>query len=181
MIIPPAQTQPLDRWRQAVAGVGVGRVGAAHEILGAELDLQADILGRAAAAADLDVAGHATRGRIALAARQEPLDVLECHGGSEGGLRSDPVTSGWNFADVYEVVAEQVPDAPCQVQGERRITWGEFDRRADGIAKVLLDNGAQRHDKLAHYLYSILCGEVQNRTDWLGRSSEIRYNQSRRI
>src|SRR5438477_4806105 len=64
------------------------------------------------------------------------------------------VAKGWNFADVYEVVAEQIPDAPCQVQGARRLTWGEVDRRADGIAKVLLDNGAQRQDKLAHYLYN---------------------------
>ena len=62
--------------------------------------------------------------------------------------------NGWNFADVYEVVAEQVPDATCQVQGDRRVTWSEFDRRADGIAKVLLDNGAKRQDKLAHYLYN---------------------------
>ncbi|MEY2423741.1 MAG: 3-oxocholest-4-en-26-oate---CoA ligase [Acidimicrobiaceae bacterium] len=62
--------------------------------------------------------------------------------------------AGWNFADVYEVVAEQVPDALCQVQGDRRVTWGEFDRRADGVAKVLLDNGARRQDKLAHYLYN---------------------------
>ena len=41
---------------------------------------------------------------------------------------------GWNFADVWEVVAEQLPDAPAQVQGDRRVTWAEFDRRADGIA-----------------------------------------------
>ena len=30
---------------------------------------------------------------------------------------------GWNFADVWEVVAQQVPDAPAQVQGDRRVTW----------------------------------------------------------
>ena len=64
------------------------------------------------------------------------------------------MTNGWNFADVYEVVAEQLPDAQCQVQGTRRVTWGEFDRRADGVAKVLLDNGGKRQDKLAQYLYN---------------------------
>jgi fatty-acyl-CoA synthase len=62
--------------------------------------------------------------------------------------------SGWNFADVWEVLAEQLPDAPAQVQGGRRITWGDMDRRADGIAKVLLDGGAARQDKVAHYLYN---------------------------
>jgi len=64
------------------------------------------------------------------------------------------VTNGWNFADVYEIVAEQIPDATCQVQGSRRVSWGDFDRRADGVAKVLLDNGAKRQDKLAQYLYN---------------------------
>ena len=64
------------------------------------------------------------------------------------------MTNGWNFADVYEIVAEQIPDATCQVQGTRRVSWGEFDRRADGVAKVLLDNGAKRQDKLAQYLYN---------------------------
>ena len=34
---------------------------------------------------------------------------------------------GWNFADVWEIVAQQVPDAPAQVQGDRRITWAEHD------------------------------------------------------
>ena len=36
---------------------------------------------------------------------------------------------GWNFADVWEVVAEQIPDAQAQVHGDRRVTWAEFDRR----------------------------------------------------
>ena len=62
--------------------------------------------------------------------------------------------SGWHFADVWEVVAENLPDAPAQVQGDRRITWSEMDRRADGIAKVLLVGGAGRQDKVAHYLYN---------------------------
>ena len=30
---------------------------------------------------------------------------------------------GWNFADVWEIVAEHVPDAPAQVQGDRALTW----------------------------------------------------------
>jgi 3-oxocholest-4-en-26-oate---CoA ligase len=61
---------------------------------------------------------------------------------------------GWNFADVWEVVAELLPDAPAQIQGDRRVTWSEFDRRADGIGKALLDAGFQRQDKVAQYLYN---------------------------
>jgi fatty-acyl-CoA synthase len=61
---------------------------------------------------------------------------------------------GWNFADVWEVVAEQVPDAQCQVQGDRRISWLEFDQRANGVAHALLDAGAVEQDKVAQYLYN---------------------------
>src|SRR5918995_2431018 len=59
---------------------------------------------------------------------------------------------GWNFAEAWEVVARKIPDAQCQVQGDRRVTWGEFDRRANGIARFLLDAGAQEQDKVAQYL-----------------------------
>ena len=62
--------------------------------------------------------------------------------------------SGWTFADVWEVVAEQLPDAPAQIQGDRRITWAEFDRRANGVAQHLLDAGVQEQDKVAQYLYN---------------------------
>jgi fatty-acyl-CoA synthase len=61
---------------------------------------------------------------------------------------------GWNFADVWETVAQQVPDAPAQVQGDRRITWAELDRRANGIAQALLDAGVEEQDKVAQYLYN---------------------------
>ena len=49
----------------------------------------------------------------------------------------------WNFADVWEAVADTSPDAPAQRQGERVITWGEMDRRADGIARTILDSGTE--------------------------------------
>ncbi len=61
---------------------------------------------------------------------------------------------GWNFADVWEIVAEQIPDAQNQVQGDRRLTWAEFDRRANGVAHTLLERGAAEQDKVAQYLYN---------------------------
>jgi 3-oxocholest-4-en-26-oate---CoA ligase len=60
-----------------------------------------------------------------------------------------------NFADLWEQIADAFPDAPVQVHGERRQTWAEFDRRADGIAKTLLDLGVERQDKVAQYLYNV--------------------------
>ena len=61
---------------------------------------------------------------------------------------------GWNFADVWEIVAQQVPDAPAQVQGDRRLTWRQFDQRANGVARALLDAGVREQDKVAQYLYN---------------------------
>jgi len=61
---------------------------------------------------------------------------------------------GWNFADVWETVAQQIPDAPAQVQGDRRITWARFDERANGVAQALLDAGVEEQEKVAQYLYN---------------------------
>ena len=61
---------------------------------------------------------------------------------------------GWNFADIWEVVAQQVPDAEAQVQGDRRVLWRDFDRRANGVAQAFLDAGVEEQDKVAQYLYN---------------------------
>jgi len=65
--------------------------------------------------------------------------------------------AGWNYADMWERIAERFPDAPAQIHGERVISWADFDRRADGVAAALLDAGLQHQDKVAHYLYN--CSE----------------------
>jgi fatty-acyl-CoA synthase len=62
--------------------------------------------------------------------------------------------SGWNFAELWERIADRFPDADAQVQGSRRVSWREFDRRADGVARHLLDGGAVHQDKVALYLYN---------------------------
>lgn len=66
--------------------------------------------------------------------------------------------TGWNFADVFETIAERIPDALAQRQGDRSTTWAEFDRRADGVAAALLEAGAPHgiaeQDKVAQYLYN---------------------------
>jgi acyl-CoA synthetase (AMP-forming)/AMP-acid ligase II len=63
-------------------------------------------------------------------------------------------SDGWNFADVWEWVADHFTLATAQLHGGQRTTWGEMDRRADGVAATLLAAGAQRQDKVAHYLYN---------------------------
>lgn len=58
----------------------------------------------------------------------------------------------WNYADIYELVAREIPDAPCQVQGDRIVTWAEFDRRSDAVAAWLLGLGLEHQAKVAIYL-----------------------------
>lgn len=62
--------------------------------------------------------------------------------------------SGWNFAELWEVSADTLPEAPALAQGQRRVTWGQFDRRADGVAAWLLSLGLGEQDKVAQYLYN---------------------------
>jgi fatty-acyl-CoA synthase len=58
------------------------------------------------------------------------------------------------YADVWEAVADVRGDVPAEVQGARRVSWRDFDRRADGIAQTLLDAGVRQQDKVANYLFN---------------------------
>jgi fatty-acyl-CoA synthase len=60
----------------------------------------------------------------------------------------------WNYADVWEAVADVQPEAPAITQGARTLTWSDFERGADGIGQFLLDLGAAQQDKVAVYLYN---------------------------
>ncbi len=62
--------------------------------------------------------------------------------------------AGWNFADLWETVATQIPDALAQQQGDRSYTWAEFNRRANGVAAALLRADSAEQDKVAQYLYN---------------------------
>ena len=62
--------------------------------------------------------------------------------------------AGWNFAELWERVADKFPDALAQAQGDREISWRQFDRRADGVAERLVAAGTGHQDKVALYLYN---------------------------
>jgi fatty-acyl-CoA synthase len=61
---------------------------------------------------------------------------------------------GWTFAGVWESVADSHPEYLAQVGPVRRFSWADFDHRADGIARTLLDAGLGRQAKVAQYLYN---------------------------
>ena len=61
--------------------------------------------------------------------------------------------SGFNLADVWEAVTRAQPDALAVVQGPRRYTWAEFNRRANGVAaRLVAAEGATHQSKVAQYL-----------------------------
>jgi acyl-CoA synthetase (AMP-forming)/AMP-acid ligase II len=59
---------------------------------------------------------------------------------------------GWNFADVWERVADRFADEPAAIHGDRHVSWREFERRAHGIAGVLIDAGLGRQATVAQYM-----------------------------
>ena len=63
----------------------------------------------------------------------------------------------WNIATVWEAVADAVPDELALVQGDRRITWREFDDRAARFASALQALDVEPDTKVALYLYN--CNE----------------------
>ncbi len=84
----------------------------------------------------------------------------------------------WNYADVWETVADRIPEANALLQGPRRVTWGEMDRRADGIAQTLLDLGLGRQDKVAHYLTN--CTEYMESTFGILKAGMVPVNTNYR-
>jgi acyl-CoA synthetase (AMP-forming)/AMP-acid ligase II len=60
----------------------------------------------------------------------------------------------WNYANVWEPIAAAIPDRPAQIQGERVQSWAEFDRRANALARRLIDLGLGKQSKVAAYLFN---------------------------
>ncbi len=60
----------------------------------------------------------------------------------------------WNFADVYDAIAAAIPDRPCQIHGDRVVTWGQFDQRASALAADMVAAGLGHQAKVACYLYN---------------------------
>lgn len=63
-------------------------------------------------------------------------------------------TDGWNFADVWEIIADLQPDELALFHGDRSYSWQQFDQLANGFAQSLVDHGLGQNDKVAQYLYN---------------------------
>ncbi|MDZ7734656.1 MAG: AMP-binding protein [Acidimicrobiia bacterium] len=57
-----------------------------------------------------------------------------------------------NLADLLEALADAVGARDAVIQGGRRLSWSELDRRAWGVATALVDAGLGRGARVALYL-----------------------------
>ncbi len=64
-----------------------------------------------------------------------------------------------NLADLFEIVARQVPDRIALVAGDRRLTFAELDERSNRCARHLLDAGIEPGAWIGIHSY--------NRAEWL--------------
>jgi acyl-CoA synthetase (AMP-forming)/AMP-acid ligase II len=58
----------------------------------------------------------------------------------------------FNLADLFECVADHVPERPAVVGGDRRLTYRELDERASRLAHVLRDEGVGPGDHVGCHL-----------------------------
>lgn len=62
----------------------------------------------------------------------------------------------FNIADLIESLADVVPDRDCLVCGDRRLTFGQFEERANRLAHWFSSQGIGHNDHVGIYLYNSL-------------------------
>ncbi len=62
-----------------------------------------------------------------------------------------------HFADIWEIVADAVPDAPALNHAGQSRSWAEYDERSARLAQVFVDHGLKPDSKVAICSYN--CGE----------------------
>lgn len=60
----------------------------------------------------------------------------------------------WQMADIWENIAQAIPDKPAIVDGDKRYSWAEYEDRAARVAQVYTDHGLKPGAKLAIYSYN---------------------------
>ncbi len=58
----------------------------------------------------------------------------------------------WNYGDILDGVGEMDAARPALIHGDRTLSWGDFTRRTNNLARRFLNRGAQAGDKVAFYL-----------------------------
>lgn len=94
----------------------------------------------------------------------------------------------WTYADVWGAITDRIPEASASIHGDRVVSWGAFDERANAVAEFLLRSGVGRQDKVALYLYNapeymeatyaaLKIGLVPVNTNYRYRQDELLYRR----
>jgi fatty-acyl-CoA synthase len=63
------------------------------------------------------------------------------------------MSMSWNYGDIIDGIEAVLPaEAPALIHGDRSITWSQFSRRSNNLARALIERGARRDDKVAIYM-----------------------------
>ncbi|MCU1450486.1 MAG: acyl-CoA synthetase [Acidimicrobiales bacterium] len=65
----------------------------------------------------------------------------------------------WNMADLFELVADAVPERECLVAGDRRLTYAQLEERSNRLAHYLATQGVGKDSHIGVYAY--------NCTEWM--------------
>ena len=60
----------------------------------------------------------------------------------------------WHLAEIWELVADTVPDAPALVEGDLRHSWRDYEDSAARIASALTAAGIGPDTKVGIYAYN---------------------------
>jgi acyl-CoA synthetase (AMP-forming)/AMP-acid ligase II len=83
-----------------------------------------------------------------------------------GGIRPSGVRTGyhealvgvyvtqWTYADIWQSIARARPHAAALVQGERILSWRDFDVHINALSHYLLMSGLRRQSKVGAYFYN---------------------------
>lgn len=64
------------------------------------------------------------------------------------------MSTSYNFATAWESISDATPHARALIQGDRSVTWAEFDERSARLAGALTSLGVTAGAKIASYLYN---------------------------
>ena len=82
----------------------------------------------------------------------------------------------WNFADLFEAVADAVPERTALICGDRRLTFAELDERSSRLANHLIATGVTAGDHVGIYAYNCVEWVEAMFGAWKARAVPINVN-----
>ena len=61
-----------------------------------------------------------------------------------------------NFGDLFEALAQAIPQRTAIIYGDTELTWRELDERSNRLARKLMEAGLRPGSKVAFYLRNSL-------------------------